>query len=115
VERSMFFQTVNSATRELVQTFEAISGDDLEVALARAHKAYETDGACARWPFPALPWRRRPDSGARTMWRCCVETGPSPTQGSSAPSRQVSWFGIPQPVKQEQHLTKQIERIKTCN
>jgi hypothetical protein len=26
----MFFQTVNPATGELVQTFEAISGDDLK-------------------------------------------------------------------------------------
>jgi acyl-CoA reductase-like NAD-dependent aldehyde dehydrogenase len=42
-ESGMFFQTVNPATGELVQIFEAISGDDLEVALATAHKAYETD------------------------------------------------------------------------
>jgi glycine dehydrogenase len=39
----------------------------------------------------------------------------SPTQGFSALSRQVSWFGIPQPVKQGRHLTKQIERMKKCN
>jgi acyl-CoA reductase-like NAD-dependent aldehyde dehydrogenase len=42
-ESGTFFQTVNPATGELVQIFEAISGDDLEVALATAHKAYETD------------------------------------------------------------------------
>ena len=44
----MFFQTVNPATGELVQTFKEISDDDLELALATAHKAYETD------------WRLRP-------------------------------------------------------
>ena len=49
----MFFRTVNPATGELVQTFEAIPGDDLEVALATAHKAYETD------------WRLRPAAVSR--------------------------------------------------
>ena len=44
----MFFQTVNPATGELVQTFKEISDDDLELALATAHKAYEND------------WRLRP-------------------------------------------------------
>jgi succinate-semialdehyde dehydrogenase/glutarate-semialdehyde dehydrogenase len=44
----MFFQTVNPATGELVQTFKEISDADLELALATAHKAYETD------------WRLRP-------------------------------------------------------
>jgi succinate-semialdehyde dehydrogenase/glutarate-semialdehyde dehydrogenase len=44
----MFFQTVNPATGELVQTFKEISDDDLELALATAHKVYETD------------WRLRP-------------------------------------------------------
>jgi succinate-semialdehyde dehydrogenase/glutarate-semialdehyde dehydrogenase len=39
----MSFQTVNPATGKLLQTFEAISDDDLEVASALAHKAYETD------------------------------------------------------------------------
>jgi succinate-semialdehyde dehydrogenase/glutarate-semialdehyde dehydrogenase len=53
----MFFQTVNPATGELVQTFEAISGDDLEVALATAHKAYETD------------WRLRPVAVSRAALR----------------------------------------------
>jgi succinate-semialdehyde dehydrogenase / glutarate-semialdehyde dehydrogenase len=44
----MSFQTVNPATGELVRTFKEISDDDLELALATAHKAYETD------------WRLRP-------------------------------------------------------
>jgi succinate-semialdehyde dehydrogenase/glutarate-semialdehyde dehydrogenase len=44
----MFFQTVNPATGKLVQTFKEISDDDLELALATAHKAYEND------------WRLRP-------------------------------------------------------
>jgi succinate-semialdehyde dehydrogenase/glutarate-semialdehyde dehydrogenase len=44
----MFFQTVNPATGELVRTFKEISDDDLELALATAHKAYEND------------WRLRP-------------------------------------------------------
>jgi succinate-semialdehyde dehydrogenase / glutarate-semialdehyde dehydrogenase len=44
----MLFQTVNPATGELVQTFKEISDDDLELALATAQTAYETD------------WRLRP-------------------------------------------------------
>jgi hypothetical protein len=107
----MFFRTVNPATGELVQTFEAISGDDLEVALATAHKAYKTD------------WRLRPVAVSRAAvqipgrGQCggVAANWASPTQGSSAPSRQVSCFGIPQPVKQGRHLTKQIEQINKCN
>jgi acyl-CoA reductase-like NAD-dependent aldehyde dehydrogenase len=44
----MPFKSVNPATGELVRTFEEISDRDLELALATAHKAYETD------------WRLRP-------------------------------------------------------
>ena len=111
----MFFQTVNPAIGELVQTFEAISDDDLEVALATAHKAYETNWRLRPVAVPRchdvaaqIPGRGQCGGGIAANWA-------SPTQRSSARSRQASCFGIPLPVKQGRHLTKQIERIKKCN
>jgi hypothetical protein len=104
----MFFQTVNPAIGELVQTFEAISGDDLEVALATAHNVYETD------------WRLRPVAVSRA-----ATASPPRFRGEDNVAvlrrpgrrrrRDPARFGIPQPVKQGRHLTKQIERIKKCN
>jgi succinate-semialdehyde dehydrogenase/glutarate-semialdehyde dehydrogenase len=44
----MLFQTVNPATGELVRTLKEISDEDLDLALATAQEAYETD------------WRLRP-------------------------------------------------------
>jgi hypothetical protein len=104
----MFFQTVNPATGELVQTFEAISGDNLEVALATAHRRMKPTGACARWPFPAPPSRFRGEDNVAVLRR----TG---RRRRRDPARHRGSFGIPQPVKQGQHLTKQIERITKCN
>jgi hypothetical protein len=38
----MPFQTVNPAAGELIQTFEEISNDELELALGTAHKSWIT-------------------------------------------------------------------------
>src|ERR1700675_1594638 len=60
----MFFQTVNPATGELVQTFKEISDDDLELALATAQKAYETD-----WRLRPVAERAKIVSRAATILR----------------------------------------------
>jgi succinate-semialdehyde dehydrogenase / glutarate-semialdehyde dehydrogenase len=60
----MFFQTVNPATGELVQTFKEISDADLELALATAHKAYETD-----WRLRPVAERAKIVSRAATILR----------------------------------------------
>jgi succinate-semialdehyde dehydrogenase/glutarate-semialdehyde dehydrogenase len=60
----MLFQTVNPATGELVQTFKEISDDDLELALATAQKAYETD-----WRLRPVAERAKIVSRAATILR----------------------------------------------
>jgi acyl-CoA reductase-like NAD-dependent aldehyde dehydrogenase len=60
----MLFQAVNPATGELVQTFKEISDDDLDLALATAQKAYETD-----WRLRPVAERAKIVSRAATILR----------------------------------------------
>ena len=60
----MTFQTVNPATGELVRTFKEISDDDLELAVATAHRAYEAD-----WRLRPVTERAKIVSRAATILR----------------------------------------------